>query len=192
MSFSLNLSTKPNFVRPELLLHPSIPKYLSGVNPRTIKGKEWWDKVRKEVYAKNNFCCWACGTYQLEAAYAQVLDAHETYTFDYEKFEAYPGEVVGLCRAAHWFIHFRRVRQWKIKKEVVIRGLRLLADTGSPVPYWQHRLASSRGWDWGKHEYSNLEIQEKPSEQKLLSYKWKLVLDGIRYPKEVHYANRDK
>lgn len=181
MSFSLNLSTKPNFVRPELLLHPSIPLALSGVNPRTIRGKDWWDLVRHEVYKKNNFCCYACGVYKLDAVYAPLLDAHETYTYNYEKLEAYPEEVVALCKAGHWFIHWRRVRSPRIRREVVIRGLRLLADAGSPVPYWQHRLASSRGWDWGEHEYSNPEILEKPSEQKLLSYEWVLVLDGVKY-----------
>ena len=177
---TLTLSTKPKFTRPELLLHPSVPKILSGVNPRTIKGKEWWDVVRKQVYRGNNFCCFACGVYQLDAVYAPLLDAHETYTYDYEKFEAYPGEIVALCRACHWFIHWRRVRQWKIKKEVVIRGLRLLADVGQPVPYWQHRLASNYNWHWGEERYPDLQVQEK-LEQKLLSYEWVLVLDGVKY-----------
>jgi hypothetical protein len=189
----LNLAVKPKFTRPELLLHPSVPKYLSGVNPRTIKGQEWWDVVRKGVYAENNFCCWACGVYQLDAVYEQFLDAHETYTYDYEEFEARPGEVVALCQVCHWFIHFRRVRYLHIRKEVVIRGLRLLADVGSPVPYWQHRLAVNYGWQWGEERYPNLVVQEKPFEQqKLLSGKWKLVLEGIRYPKEVQSADRDK
>lgn len=177
----LNLATKPKFLRPRLLLHPSIPLALSGVNPRTIRGKEWWDTTRKAVYAENNFCCFACGVYQLDAAYEHLLDAHETYTYDYEKFEAYPGEVVALCKACHWFIHFRRVRQWRIKKEVVIRGLRFLADAGLPVPYWQHRLASSYDWYQGG-EKSQLQVQEKLVEQQhLFSDKWVLVLDETKY-----------
>jgi hypothetical protein len=104
--FQLNLTDKPlHPSRPVLLLHPSVPKYLSGVNPRTIKSKDWWDLVRKEVYKANNYHCEACGVYQLDALYKPYLDAHETYVYDYEKFEARPGEIVALCRACHWFIH---------------------------------------------------------------------------------------
>jgi len=178
----LDLVVKPKFTRPELLLHPSVPKYLSGVNPRTIKGPVWWDLVRKEAYAENNFCCWACGVYQLDAVYESLLDAHETYTYDYKKFEARQGEIVALCKACHWFIHFRRVRQFKIRKEVVIRGLRFLADAGLQVPYFQHRLAKNHRWNWGEERYPDLQVQEKlVSEGWLLSAQWVLVLDGFKY-----------
>lgn len=168
--------------RPKLLLHPSIPLALSGVNPRTIKGKEWWEVVRKQAYAANNYHCEACGVYQLDAIFKQSLDAHETYTYNYEKFEARPGEVVALCRTCHWFIHFRRVRILRTRKLVVIRGLKILADAGVPVPYWQYRLAGYHDWQWGEETYPNLEVQEKPMEQrKLLSSKWKLVIGKDRY-----------
>jgi len=178
----LNLAITPKFTRPELLLHPSVPKYLSGVNPRTINRQEWWDLVRKEVYAENNHCCYACGVYQLDAVYEQFLDAHETYTYDYKKFEAYPDEIVALCRACHWFIHFRRVRWFHIRKEVVIRGLRFLADEGLPVPYWQHRLAENYRWNWGELDYWNLQVQDRPhSLLHLFSSKWVLVSDGVKY-----------
>ena len=175
---SLNISTEPNFIRPELLLHPSIPLALSGVNPRTIKGKEWWDTVRKVVYATNNHCCWACGVYQLDAPYKHHLEAHETYTYDYEKFEAYPEEVVGLCRACHWFIHWRRLRIPRLRKEVVIRGLKILAEAGLPVPSGQRRYADKLDWDWREGIYQNLKIQEGPTEAVLLSKKWKLILEN--------------
>lgn len=179
---TLNLEVTPKFLKPELLLHPSVPKYLSGVNPRTIRGQEWWDLVRKEVYAKNNHCCWACGTYQLDALYEPLLDAHETYIYDYEKFEARPGEVVGLCRADHWFIHFRRIRNPYIRKEVVIRGLRFLVDAGLPVPYWQHWLAGNCSWNWGEERYTDLQVQDENCGPTLLwSSKWVLVLDGVKY-----------
>lgn len=177
----LNLAIKPKFKRPELLLHPLIPGILSGVNPRTIRGKEWWDVVRKQVYQENNFCCWACGTYQLDALYKQTLDAHETYAYDYKKFEAYPGEVVALCRSCHLFIHWRRVRSWATHRDVVIRGLKILADAGLPVPYWQRRLAAKMDWYWGEETYPELEVQDKLKEKLLLSYKWVLVLDGVKY-----------
>ena len=170
---SLNISTKPFFTRPELLLHPSVPLALSGVNPRTIKGQDWWDKVRREADRKNNYCCFACGVYQLEALYKQTLDAHETYTYDYDKLEARPGEVVALCAACHRFIHWRRVQDFHTRKEVVIRGLKILADAGLPVPYWQHRLAGNCNWRW-------CVVLEK-AELHLLSGKWVLVMDEFRY-----------
>lgn len=177
----LDLTTKPKFTRPELLLHPSIPLILSGVNPRTIYGKEWWDKVRRVVYAENNFCCFACGVFQLDAVYEQTLDAHETYDYDYKKYEARPGEVVALCRACHWFIHWRRVRQPQIRKEVVIRGLRFLAGAGQPVPYEQHKHALAYDWYWGEERYPNLQIGKKLKERKLFFRKWVLVMGKDRY-----------
>lgn len=175
---SLNISTEPNFIRPELLLHPSIPLYLSGKNPRTIKGQEWWDSVRKDVYTENNHCCEACGVYQLDALYEPFLDAHETYTYDYEKFEARPGEIVALCRACHWFIHWRRVRIPNKRKEVVIRGLKILAEAGLPVPKGQYTVALAWDWNWGGEAYPNLKVQGGPSEAALLSSQWKLILEN--------------
>jgi hypothetical protein len=113
-----------------------------------------------------------------------VLDAHETYTYDYERFEARPGEVVALCRACHWFIHFRRVRQLKIRNEVILRGLNLLADAELPVPYAQYRYAKYvkiYGLNWGEERYPNLQAQVGLDEAALLSYQWVLVLDEVKY-----------
>lgn len=173
---SLNLSTKPYFTRPELLLHPSIPLHLSGKNPRTIKGQEWWDVVRREAYRKNNYHCEACGVYQLDAEYKQTLDAHETYTYDYEKFEAYPSEVVALCYACHMFIHWRRMWTRPQSKDIILRGLRIVAKAGLPLPEGLLRIA--RHMEWAVGEFEGLPVGPRVPIQALLSNKWKLILNG--------------
>ena len=173
---SLDLSTKPNFTRPELLLHPSIPLHLSGKNPRTIKGQEWWDVVRREAYRKNNFCCWACGVFQLEAEYKHTLDAHECYIYDYDKLEARPGEVVALCYACHMFIHWRQICSRPLAKDIILRGLRIVAKAGLTLPEGQ--LWAVRGLVWAVDEFNGLPVGPRVPIQVLMSNKWKLVLEN--------------
>jgi len=138
----------PKFKRPGLLLHPSIPLGLGGVNPRTIEGKEWWDKKRREVYAANNHSCWACNTYQLDAKYHQWLEAHECYEYDYDKHVARYTETVGLCHSCHQFIHWRRlyqqslfIRQPKKLMDILKHGLTILHTAGLDLPIAQRQAA---------------------------------------------------
>lgn len=102
--FTVDLSEcTPKFLRPELLTHPNIPKPVHGVNPRTLKGKAWWDETRREAYARNNGCCWACGTWGR-------LEAHESYDIFYYAGIIVLREVVALCEDCHSFIHSGRLR----------------------------------------------------------------------------------
>ncbi len=100
----------PRFTLPGILKHPTIPDPLHGVNPRTILGRSWWDWTRKEVYAGNNFCCFACGTHKDNFMYGKYLEAHEAYTINYQTHRMYLSEVVALCPACHSFIHSGRLR----------------------------------------------------------------------------------
>jgi len=94
---------------PELLLHPNIPKPLHGISPRVIKGREWWDKVRKEAYQKKDFICWACGVHKSKALFHQWLEAHETYEYNYEIGQLNFKGICALCHSCHNYIHSGRM-----------------------------------------------------------------------------------
>jgi len=97
------------FSNPIYLTHPNIPKPLHGMNPRTVLGQAWWNEKRKEAYAKNNYCCWACGISKYNAKYHQWLEGHESYQINYKKGEAKLEEIVALCSSCHNFIHSGRL-----------------------------------------------------------------------------------
>jgi len=177
---SLNISEKPLFTRPELLLHHQIPLRLVGINSRTIEGKEWWDVVRKEAYAKNNYCCWACGTPRLDAPKC-LLDAHECYEYEYDERRAHFVGVVALCRDCHQFIHYRGIEDLRRLKHVLERGLRILRDAGLTLPHSQVKAAKYWGLE-GPYDNVAARIPYGTSERH-----WKLLYEGFEYPLgEVH------
>ena len=102
--------------RPELLLHPNLPKPLHNLAPRTVKGKVWWDIERRKAYAKHNYHCMACGVFapynivkQRFETKDRQLDAHEHYDIDYSNCTAELVEIVALCHLCHSYIHSGRV-----------------------------------------------------------------------------------
>jgi len=94
---------------PEILLHPNIPKPLHGVTPRSILGKKWWDKTRKEAYESTAFRCKSCGVWKLDAKGRKWLEGHEQYDIDYAKGTATYLETVPLCHYCHNYIHDGRL-----------------------------------------------------------------------------------
>lgn len=90
---------KPLFHRVRLLAHEQIPKPMHGVNPRTVMGKEWWNEHRERAYAKNNYCCWACGDMPTR------LEAHEVYDILGSEGRMVFVEIVALCHDCHMTIH---------------------------------------------------------------------------------------
>lgn len=109
---------KPRFTRPEILLHPNIPKPLHGLAVRVLNGDSWWNKTRNESYAINNFCCWACGVHKNNAREHRWLEAHENYKIDYKKGRMEITEITALCHYCHNYIHDGRMIHLLDKGEI--------------------------------------------------------------------------
>lgn len=124
--------------RPEVLVHPTIPKPLHGLSPRSIKGKDWWDVTRKQVYKEQGWCCIACGVKKEEAKYHQWLEAHESYKINYTKGFMVLEEIIALCHSCHNFIHCGRLQILYYKNEIsfckfrhiMLHGFKVLKDKG--------------------------------------------------------------
>lgn len=176
---AIDFNPQSKFVRPELLQHPPLPPCLGGVNPRTVKGREWWDTVRHPVYKENNYCCWACGQY------ADPLHAHEAYEFDFESHTASLEEIVGLCIPCHRFIHIAMtfLRHRHLCKEALAHGRGILSDAGLE-PHWMV--------DYVAYIYENprttrdeivdaLELDTDVVDDWIMNPDWKMVIDGNEY-----------
>jgi len=155
---------KPLFKRPEILLHPNIPKPMHGLAPRTVLGEYWWNKERQSAYRKNNQCCWACGVHRSEAKAHQWLEAHESYDIDYAKGRMVYVESVALCHFCHNYIHSGR--------------LAMLIDQGE--------ITEKLGREIKKHGDSLLREsklrRETPDIQSIAEWKdWRLVVNGVEY-----------
>jgi hypothetical protein len=119
------------FTRPKILGCAPIPIPLHGQNPRTIKGREWWDAERKKAYAVNNYHCFACGVWIHKAVIHPWLEAHEVYKVNDRTGKVALKEVVALCHSCHNFIHMGRILKLleigkidaKVAKEIIVHGL---------------------------------------------------------------------
>jgi hypothetical protein len=151
--------------RPEVLLHPNIPKPLHGLAPRVVLGQKWWDATRKEAYKSTNYHCIACGVNKYYATYHQWLEGHELYEINYEKGLMKYVETIPLCHFCHNFIHSGR--------------LQALLDTGEIhhakyVAIIQHgdRVLKQAGLE-----------RSQPYSGKFAEWdKWRLVINRKKYP----------
>lgn len=151
-------------MRPELLLHPNIPKPLHGMSPRELLGDEWWDSTREWVYQNAGYRCQCCGVPKQEAKYHKWLEAHETYDYDYAEGLATVNEIVALCHSCHNYIHSGR--------------LQALLDAGK-IPASKHRDIMQHG-DRILRE-AGLTRPEPPEEIAEWS-RWRIVICGRVYP----------
>ena len=134
------------FTRPEILLHPNIPKPLHGIAPRTLMKASRWNDIRREAYAKNNYHCWACGVYRsynvdklrFEDESGETLDCHEFYEIDYNEKTSTLVEFVALCKNCHAYVHSGRMNSMYEKGQldeedcyiITQHGNRVLAEAG--------------------------------------------------------------
>lgn len=147
--------------RPELLLHPQIPKPMHGVSPRVVMGQEWWDQQRQGAYAKYGFRCWACGVHKAKAEVHQWLEGHECYDIDYRRGRMVLIEVVALCHLCHNFIHQGR--------------LSMLVRDGEATEEFAKRVIKHGRRVLGR-------MRPKPSPTSTASWgRWRLVIDGKEY-----------
>ena len=93
---------------PMLLTMPPLVKPLHGTAPRTIKGDDWWNTTRQEVYKKHKFHCVACGVHKSNAKIHKWLEAHEYYEVDYVNTKYTLKDIIPLCHCCHAFIHYQR------------------------------------------------------------------------------------
>lgn len=96
-------------LRPEILLHPNIPKPLHTLAPRNILGNRWWNATRKRAYRSTHFHCQACGVPKEKAKYRQWLEGHELYSINYPLGRLVYLETVPLCHFCHNYIHSGRL-----------------------------------------------------------------------------------
>ena len=164
--------TTPDFIRPEILLHPNIPKPLHGLNPRSINGNKWWDENRREAYAKNNFCCWSCGVNKKDAKIHQWLEGHEMYKYDFKNYTLTFTEVVALCHMCHNYIHSGRLQYLLDSRQISASQYKQIISHGNKI------IKSISK----KDENIKLLLKEYDASGYVESWKnWKMIVDGVEY-----------
>lgn len=174
---NVKIKTGPSYpLRPELLLHPNVPKPLHQVAPRTVLGAKWWGTERKACYAKAEYYCECCGVHKLRAAYHQWLEAHETYAIDYAKGRAKYLGCVALCHFCHNYIHSGRLQALLEKGEI---------HQAKYVAILQHgdRILATAGLGRASQAQRDAIIEETVRNGGMAEWgKWRLVIGRKHYP----------
>jgi len=194
MSFSK--PKQAQHIRPELLLHPNIPKPLHGLAPRTILGQLWWDRTRKSAYQKHHYCCHCCGEHVSKInplmPTKNKLEAHECYRINNATGRCEYIETVALCPDCHSYIHSGRLAalldegkiNHKTYDQIIERGNSILSQHNlkkesysGPCAEWDKYRLVVFGFeyeplfktfeDWKHHYYSEHSIDGYEQEEEL-------------------------
>lgn len=156
-------------------MEPQIIKPLHGLAPRAIMGKEWWDYNRKKAYEKNNFHCFACGIHKNNAKYHQWLEAHESYSIDFDKKQYELVEIVALCHVCHNFIHAGRLQILFEKGEISKEKYQYVHEYGNTL-LELNDLDKSKAW-WTEPGVIEKFFPEKDGTWS----EWHLIIDDKKY-----------
>ena len=190
-------------INPKLLTHPNIPKPLHGTAPRTIFGKEWWDKKRHAAYRESNYHCMACGQHKSQDRFHNWLEAHEDYDIDYKTGKVKLNRIFALCHSCHNFIHSGRLGAMYSKGEItedkalyiLKRGFHILKQNNLE-PFWGTAdvfADITRRYDLDERIHQlktkqHVEIQQDWS-------KWHIEIDGVnhygKFKSSREWLNRD-
>lgn len=177
---------------PKLILMDSIPRPLSGVNPRSIKGRTWWDKTRKQAYKYNNYYCHACGVYKLDAKIFQRLEAHEKYVIDYLNYRMKFIGVTALCHCCHAVIHAGRTTKLYLDNKLDENKFNAIAKHGKEMMK-KYKMRPNNAFRYMELIYDGLYPEEAQeiinkeynSENKYIDMNnwssWRLVFEGRLY-----------
>lgn len=188
--FQIDLTnSQVKFTRPELLTHPNIPGHARGLNPRTIKGQEWWDWTRRKAYAENNYHCWACGG--SDDPYKPELEAHECYDIDYGAGTLTFKEVVALCYSCHKFIHSGHLRMMVVNRRIpkaqakdILTSRMAILDKNGLKPFFGTRavyLNLVEGLPWTSALFQVRDEGLVPMGTPPPRHKWRLIIGDETY-----------
>jgi hypothetical protein len=112
----------------------NIPTSLLHMNPRTVKGKAWWERNRRKLYEAAGHRCEICGV----VGKRHPVEAHERY--DHDEASRPPCQrllgLIALCPSCHAVKHLYRTHAVSIEQ-------------GDPSIYENtpRHLADVNGWD---------------------------------------------
>lgn len=118
--------------RPELLLHPNVPKPLHTLAPRTVMGSGWWNQERHSAYLAHRNRCWACGIPKDQLP-PGGLHAHERYDIDWRAGRARYLGACALCVWCHDYIHDGRMQNMVDSGEMDLERAVAVLDRGEAV-----------------------------------------------------------
>lgn len=180
----MSLSSSVFELRPEVLMHPNIPKPLHEVNPRNIMGQKAWDVVRQEAYSSTDYHCIACGVHKSEAKGPKWLEAHEFYNIDYSAGRVEIDRIIPLCHYCHNFIHSGRLYMIMGKektqeevRDILEHGFQVLSKHGLAAFYFTLELA-----DEINAETYGVLPDIRPDGEVPAWEDWRLVWQGKEYP----------